>query len=82
MFDALPERAALDFSSGKVGYGGGGRGGGTSVLGGKRFGEGGEVRHQDAKRLLLAMRAREGQGGDGTVVYYIVQEGEVKPRQN
>ncbi|KAF7507639.1 hypothetical protein GJ744_010192 [Endocarpon pusillum] len=42
----------------------------------------GEVRHQDAKRVLLAMRAHEGKGGDGTVVYYIVQEGEVKPRQN
>ncbi len=28
------------------------------------------------------MRAHEGMGGDGTVVYYIMQEGEVKPRQN
>lgn len=33
------------------------------------------------KRLLLAMVDR-GIGGDGTVVYYIVQEGTVKPRQN
>lgn len=33
------------------------------------------------KRLLLAMVDR-GMGGDGTVVYYIVQEGAVKPRQN
>lgn len=33
------------------------------------------------KRLLLAMVDR-GIGGDGTVVYYIVQEGNVKPRQN
>lgn len=40
------------------------------------------VRHQDAKRVLLAMKAHDGLGGDGTVVYYIVQEGEVKPRQN
>jgi tRNA-splicing endonuclease subunit Sen15, fungi type len=40
------------------------------------------VQHQDAKRVLLAMKAHEGMGGDGTVVYYIVQEGEVKPRQN
>lgn len=39
-------------------------------------------RHQDAKRILLAMRGRQGMGGDGTVNYYIVQEGEVKPRQN
>ena len=38
--------------------------------------------HQDQKRMLLGMRASEGFGGDGTVVYYIMQEGEVKPRQN
>jgi tRNA-splicing endonuclease subunit Sen15, fungi type len=51
-----------------------------------RRSKGGEKRpvvtHQDAKRVLLAMKAHEGMGGDGTVVYYIVQEGEVKPRQN
>jgi tRNA-splicing endonuclease subunit Sen15, fungi type len=34
-----------------------------------------------AKRALLAM-VDKGMGGEGTVVYYIVQEGEVKPRQN
>ncbi|KAJ6102156.1 hypothetical protein N7486_004583 [Penicillium sp. IBT 16267x] len=34
-----------------------------------------------AQRLLLAM-VDKGMGGDGTVVYYVVQEGEVKPRQN
>ncbi|KAI9045699.1 uncharacterized protein KD926_007000 [Aspergillus affinis] len=33
------------------------------------------------KRLLLAM-VDKSMGGDGTVVYYIVQEGAVKPRQN
>jgi len=38
--------------------------------------------HKDQKRVLLGMRAREGGGGDGTVVYYFMQEGEVKPRQN
>ncbi|EXJ71284.1 uncharacterized protein A1O5_05090 [Cladophialophora psammophila CBS 110553] len=38
--------------------------------------------HKDTKRVLFGMRAREGGGGDGTVVYYIMQEGEVKPRQN
>lgn len=38
--------------------------------------------HQDAKRVLLAMVGHQGKGGDGTVVYYIMQEGEVKPRQN
>ncbi|KAG9788803.1 hypothetical protein KCU88_g1665, partial [Aureobasidium melanogenum] len=39
-------------------------------------------KHRDQKRVLLGMKAREGVGGDGTVVYYIMQEGEVKPRQN
>ncbi|KAJ5748392.1 uncharacterized protein N7511_010088 [Penicillium nucicola] len=34
-----------------------------------------------SERLLLAMVDR-GMGGDGTVAYYVVQEGEVKPRQN
>ncbi len=33
------------------------------------------------KRALLAMVNR-GMGGDGTVVYYVVLEGNVKPRQN
>ncbi|GCB22131.1 probable tRNA-splicing endonuclease subunit tsp-1 [Aspergillus awamori] len=33
------------------------------------------------KRLLLAMVDRR-MGGDGTVVYYVVQDGAVKPRQN
>ncbi|KAJ5973622.1 hypothetical protein N7481_010832 [Penicillium waksmanii] len=34
-----------------------------------------------SKRVLLGM-VNKGMGGDGTVVYYIVQGGEVKPRQN
>ncbi|KAL4911254.1 tRNA-splicing endonuclease subunit Sen15 [Aspergillus multicolor] len=34
-----------------------------------------------SKKLLLAM-IDKGMGGEGTVVYYIVQEGTVKPRQN
>jgi tRNA-splicing endonuclease subunit Sen15, fungi type len=38
--------------------------------------------HQDHKRVILGMRAHDGMGGDGTTVYYIMQEGEVKPRQN
>jgi len=37
---------------------------------------------KDSKRLILAMLAHNGFGGDGTVTYYIMQEGEVKPRQN
>ena len=42
----------------------------------------GEYEHQDAKRVLLAMMSQNGMGGDGTIVYYIMQEGAVKPRQN
>lgn len=34
-----------------------------------------------SKRLLLAM-IDKGMGGEGTVVYYVIQEGTVKPRQN
>lgn len=34
------------------------------------------------KRLLLGMAGRGGMGADGTVVYYLVGEGEIKPRQN
>lgn len=38
--------------------------------------------HQDPKRILLGMLAHNGMGGDGTIVYYIMHEGDVKPRQN
>ena len=38
--------------------------------------------HQDVKRVLLAMVGHQGKGGDGTVVYYVMQDGDVKPRQN
>ncbi|KAL4941467.1 hypothetical protein BDV06DRAFT_179857 [Aspergillus oleicola] len=34
-----------------------------------------------SKRVLLAM-IDKGMGGEGTVTYYVVQEGTVKPRQN
>lgn len=37
---------------------------------------------KDSKRMILAMLAHNGFGGDGTVAYYIMQEGEVKPRQH
>lgn len=37
---------------------------------------------KDVKRVVLAMLANNGMGGDGTVTYYIMQEGEVKPRQH
>ena len=42
----------------------------------------GAKKHQDAKRVLMAMLSHSGMGGDGTIVYYIMQEGDVKPRQN
>jgi tRNA-splicing endonuclease subunit Sen15, fungi type len=38
--------------------------------------------YRDAKRVLLALKAGDGRGGDGTVAYYVCLEGEVKPRQN
>lgn len=41
-----------------------------------------EFTWQDNKRVLLGMLAHNGMGGDGTISYYIMQEGEVKPRQN
>jgi hypothetical protein len=34
-----------------------------------------------SQRVLLAM-VDKGMGGDGTIAYYVVHEGEVKPRQN
>lgn len=37
---------------------------------------------RDARRVILGMLATNGVGGDGTVAYYIMHEGEVKPRQN
>lgn len=40
-----------------------------------------ETKEWGGKRLLLAM-IDKGMGGDGTVAYYVVQEGEIKPRQN
>jgi hypothetical protein len=36
----------------------------------------------DSKRVLMGMLSTNGMGGDGTIVYYIMQEGDVKPRQN
>ena len=39
------------------------------------------TKERGGKRLLLAM-VDKGMGGEGTVVYYVVQEGAVKPRQN
>jgi tRNA-splicing endonuclease subunit Sen15 len=43
--------------------------------------EAGRTKEWGSQRLLLAM-VDKGMGGDATVAYYVVQEGEVKPRQN
>jgi tRNA-splicing endonuclease subunit Sen15 len=43
--------------------------------------EAGRTKEWGSRRVLLAM-VDKGMGGDGTVAYYVVQEGEVKPRQN
>jgi hypothetical protein len=40
-----------------------------------------QEKYWGGKRALLAMVNR-GIGGDGTVVYYVILEGNVKPRQN
>ncbi|KAL4896664.1 hypothetical protein BDV59DRAFT_111284 [Aspergillus ambiguus] len=40
-----------------------------------------QTREWGGKRILLSM-VDKGMGGDGTIVYYVVQEGAVKPRQN
>lgn len=97
VFDALSERDTIVVSAGQAaataGGGGGlaaanGNGGGATRVNGTAHPAANRARpaplheHRDQKRVLLGMRAREGRGGDGTVVYYIMQEGEVKPRQN
>lgn len=40
------------------------------------------IEWRDGKRVLTAMLSHNGMGGDGTIAYYIMQEGEIKPRQN
>jgi hypothetical protein len=78
VFDSLPEREAIRVERPSS------RANSTAQPNGraKAAGLGDVYEHTDQKRVLLGMRANEGMGGDGTVVYYIMQEGEVKPRQN
>ncbi|EXJ82126.1 hypothetical protein A1O1_08195 [Capronia coronata CBS 617.96] len=87
VFDQLPERDLITVYATTTT----GSGPGAPETGGRRQGiANGQAasgkrslyEHRDQRRVLLGMRAREGGGGDGTVVYYIMQEGEVKPRQN
>jgi hypothetical protein len=76
LFDHLPERDVIRLQVG--GSHSGRQGNGTANANGRPAWH----EHHDHKRVLLGMKAREGGGGDGTVIYYIMQEGEVKPRQN
>ncbi|KAI1616069.1 hypothetical protein EDD36DRAFT_460965 [Exophiala viscosa] len=82
VFDQLPDRQAVfaDQAPGNRGQQQGGvqegNGNGNANVMPARY------EHHDQKRVLLGMKAKEGGGGDGTIVYYIMQEGEVKPRQN
>lgn len=77
VFDSLPHREVLRIHPDS------GSGGTRNAAANGSTPTGGRVyEHKDQKRVLLGMRASEGSGGDGTVVYYIMQEGEVKPRQN
>ena len=66
VFDGLPERDVIR----------------VQKANGEGQGIGNEFEWKDSKRVLLGMQAHNGMGGDGTVTYYIMQEGEVKPRQN
>ncbi|GKZ38587.1 hypothetical protein AbraIFM66950_010896 [Aspergillus brasiliensis] len=85
VFDSLPEGGG-DGEEGGVLEGGGGEGGkGEKAEKLREYyeyrGKARATREWGGKRLLLAMVDRR-MGGDGTVVYYVVQDGAVKPRQN
>ncbi|RAH54995.1 hypothetical protein BO85DRAFT_89499 [Aspergillus piperis CBS 112811] len=79
VFDSLPEGSG----EGEVLEGGGGAGEKAEKL--REYyeyrGKARATKEWGGKRLLLAMVDRR-MGGDGTVVYYVVQDGAVKPRQN
>lgn len=85
-FDALPERweDGDDYGS-DTDAGAGETEGGEEDAGRRRKLEEFRAMKRNGKwggkRLLLAM-VNKGMGGDGTVVYYVVMEGSVKPRQN
>ena len=83
VFDSLPQREVMTVQRATNTGGQDSRGGATNGMARAN----GPPRasfyeHKDQKRVLLGMRSNEGMGGDGTVVYYIMQEDEVKPRQN
>ncbi|KAI5299810.1 hypothetical protein KEM56_002953 [Ascosphaera pollenicola] len=73
IFDALPDRSTVTADS-------------SVALGSQnqKVDDFYRKRHEEGwnvKRLLLAM-INTGMDGDGTVVYYVVLEGAIKPRQN
>ncbi|KAJ9609430.1 hypothetical protein H2200_005757 [Cladophialophora chaetospira] len=82
VFDSLSEREAVRVQRPGNEANVRGQGNGSARANGRASGQGSSYEHKDQKRVLLGMRANEGMGGDGTIVYYIMQEGEVKPRQN
>ncbi|KAI5282922.1 hypothetical protein KEM54_002470 [Ascosphaera aggregata] len=74
IFDALPDKGALDSESSAV----------VDDVGDAKLKEYRQKKCEkgwDVKRVLLAMVNTQ-MGGEGTVVYYVVLEGTVKPRQN
>ena len=89
VFDSLPEREALEWvqlderlgthlnrqATRDAGVANGGK---VLTNGDSEY----KKEYRDAKRVVLAMLAHAGMGGDGTLSYYIMQEGDVKPRQN
>ncbi|KAK4949855.1 hypothetical protein LTR10_011697 [Elasticomyces elasticus] len=82
VFDQLPERHPLiveQAPGGQRQYPGGNQ---DDIVNGNANITPARYEHHDQKRVLLGLKAKEGGGGDGTIVYYIMQEGEVKPRQN
>ncbi len=82
VFDQLPERDVVVVSVQAPSDNGRQSRNGSGNANGSLHGRPTAYEHHDQKRVLLGMRAKTGGGGDGTVVYYIMQQGEVKPRQN
>ena len=80
VFDALPAREALEVAVANDDDGGGAAGAAGAACAAGAAGI--DLDWKDAKRVLMGMLSTNGMGGDGTIVYYIMQEGEVKPRQN
>ncbi|KAE8391351.1 hypothetical protein BDV23DRAFT_71563 [Aspergillus alliaceus] len=81
VFDSLPDEAEIQAAEVSMNEGAGGEKAAKLAEYYEYRNKARLTKEWGGKRLLLAMVDR-GMGGDGTVVYYIVQEGAVKPRQN